>query len=111
VQAFFSTTVRSTTDTSLVGTRTPCPSASCSARESLAHGFAAPVLLGMMFSRMPRPPRQSFFEGRPRSSASPSPHESSSQALLDPERVDQHLRHRRRQLVVQLAFEMISSPA
>ncbi|MNN39845.1 hypothetical protein D3C81_1538990 [compost metagenome] len=73
--------------------------------------MAAPVDDGMMFSRMPRPPRQSLFDGpstvfcvavaactvviRPRL----MPHLSFSTLATGA-----------RQLVVQLAFEMIASP-
>ena len=64
MHSFFKTTVRSTTETSLVGTRSAMPvSFLFSSGMTLPTAFAAPVLLGMMFSRMPRPPRQSFFEG------------------------------------------------
>src|SRR5215217_3803900 len=74
--------------------------------------LAAPVLEGMMFSRMPRPPRQSLLEGpstvfcvavaactvviRPRL----MPHLSLSTLATGA-----------RQLVVQDALEMIASPA
>src|SRR6218665_1049769 len=60
----FSSTVRSTTDTSLVGTRKDMPvSFLFSEGITTPTALAAPVLEGMMFSRMPRPPRQSLFEG------------------------------------------------
>src|SRR6187549_2581367 len=59
-----SSTVRSTTDTSLVGTRKAMPvSLPFSSGITLPTALAAPVDDGMMFSRMPRPPRQSFLDG------------------------------------------------
>src|SRR3954464_14194174 len=59
-----SSQVRSTTDTSLVGTRKDMPvSLPFSSGMTLPTALAAPVDDGMMFSRMPRPPRQSFFDG------------------------------------------------
>src|SRR3546814_21009395 len=59
-----SSTVRSTTDTSEVGTRKLMP-VSCllSSGMTLPTALAAPVDEGMMFSRMPRPPRQSLLDG------------------------------------------------
>src|ERR1043166_6445998 len=59
-----SSTVRSITDTSEVGTRKDMPvSLPLSSGITLPTALAAPVDDGMMFSRMPRPPRQSLFEG------------------------------------------------
>src|SRR5574338_318171 len=56
--------VRSTTDTSTVGTRNAMPvSRPLSAGMHSATAFAAPVLAGMMLAYALRPPRQSFFEG------------------------------------------------
>src|SRR3954453_8195546 len=56
--------VRSTTDTSEVGTRKLMPvSFLFSSGITTPTAFAAPVDDGMMFSRMPRPPRQSLFDG------------------------------------------------
>ena len=53
-----------TTDTSDVGTRKLMPvSLPLSAGSTTPTALAAPVEDGMMFSRMPRPPRQSLFEG------------------------------------------------
>src|SRR5512135_3843302 len=64
VAGFFSTTVRSTTETSEVGTRKAMPvSFLFSSGITLPTALAAPVEDGMMFSRMPRPPRQSLLEG------------------------------------------------
>src|SRR3989338_8694787 len=62
--SLFSSTVRSTTDTSDVGTRKDMPvSFLFSSGITTPTALAAPVLEGMMFSRMPRPPRQSLLEG------------------------------------------------
>src|SRR6187431_1218771 len=59
-----SSTVRSTTDTSEVGTRKAIPvNLPLSSGMTLPTALAAPVEDGMMFSRMPRPPRQSFLDG------------------------------------------------
>src|SRR6187402_190620 len=59
-----SSTVRSTTETSDVGTRNDMPvSFLLSSGMTLPTAFAAPVDDGMMFSRIPRPPRQSLFDG------------------------------------------------
>src|SRR3954469_24198546 len=59
-----SSTVRSTTDTSDVGTRNDMPvSFLFSSGITTPTAFAAPVDDGMMFSRMPRPPRQSLLDG------------------------------------------------
>src|SRR6188768_2961741 len=59
-----SSTVRSTTDTSEVGTRNDMPvSFLFNSGITTPTAFAAPVLEGMMFSRMPRPPRQSLLLG------------------------------------------------
>src|SRR5678815_104044 len=56
--------VRSTTDTSEVGTRNDMPvSFLLSSGITTPTALAAPVLDGMMFSRMPRPPRQSLLDG------------------------------------------------
>ena len=47
-----------------MGTRKDMPvSLPLSAGSTTPTALAAPVLLGMMFSRMPRPPRQSFLLG------------------------------------------------
>src|SRR5690606_14360826 len=103
---------RSTTDTSEVGTRKLMPvSLPLRSGSTLPTAFAAPVEDGMMFSRMPRPPRQSLADGpstvfwvavaactvviRPRL----MPHLSCSTLATGA-----------RQLVVQLALEMIASP-
>ena len=64
VAGFSRTTVRSTTDTSEVGTRNDIPvSLPLSSGRTLPTALAAPVEDGMMFSRIPRPPRQSFLDG------------------------------------------------
>merc|ERR1719331_2554690 len=56
--------VRSTTETSGVGTRKAMPvSLPLSAGSTLPTAFAAPVDAGMMFWPAPRPPRQSLPEG------------------------------------------------
>src|SRR5487761_2268895 len=56
--------VRSITDTSEVGTRKLMPvSFLLSSGITTPTALAAPVLDGMMFSRMPRPPRQSLLLG------------------------------------------------
>ena len=61
---FSSSTVRSTTDTSEVGTRNAIPvSLPFSSGSTTPTALAAPVEDGMMFSRMPRPPRQSLDDG------------------------------------------------
>src|SRR3569832_1911093 len=61
---FSSSTVRSTTDTSEVGTRNAIPvSLPFSSGSTTPTALAAPVDDGMMFSRMPRPPRQSLDDG------------------------------------------------
>merc|ERR1719392_514798 len=53
--------VRSTTDTSGVGTRKAIPvSFPFNSGITLPTAFAAPVAAGMMFCAAPRPPRQSF---------------------------------------------------
>mmetsp|Transcript_24034 Transcript_24034/g.66326 ORF Transcript_24034/g.66326 Transcript_24034/m.66326 type:complete len:219 (-) Transcript_24034:495-1151(-) len=55
--------VRSTTDTSMVGTRNAMPvSLPLTSGITLATAFAAPVDEGMMLPEAARPPRQSFFE-------------------------------------------------
>src|ERR1041384_1734027 len=107
--SFTSSQVRSTTDTSLVGTRNAMPvSLPLRAGMTLPTALAAPVDDGMMFSRIPRPPRQSFLDGpstvfcvavaactvviRPR---------------LMPKLSFKTLAIGARQLVVQLAFETI----
>src|SRR4030065_245927 len=62
--ALLSSTVRSTTDTSEVGTRKAMPvSLPWRSGTTTPTALAAPVEDGMMFSRMPRPPRQSLDEG------------------------------------------------
>src|SRR3954470_22877745 len=62
--AFSVFTVRSTQETVGTGTRKAMPvSLPLSSGITLPTALAAPVDEGMMFSRMPRPPRQSFFEG------------------------------------------------
>src|SRR5215203_755609 len=112
VAGLTSSTVRSTTDTSEVGMRNDMPvSFLLSSGMTLPTALAAPVEDGMMFSRMPRPPRQSLFDGpstvfcvavaactvviRPRL----MPHLSFSTLAMGA-----------RQLVVQLALEMMASP-
>src|SRR5436190_6336365 len=61
---FSSSHVRSTTETSEVGTRNDMPvSFLFSSGITTPTAFAAPVDDGMMFSRMPRPPRQSLLLG------------------------------------------------
>ena len=104
--------MRSITDTSEVGTRNDMPvSFLLSAGMTTPTAFAAPVDDGMMFSRMPRPPRQSLLLGpstvfcvavvactvviRPRL----MPHLSFSTLATGA-----------RQLVVHEALEMIASP-
>src|SRR5512133_386161 len=113
VAGLSSSTVRSTTDTSLVGTRKDMPvSFLFSSGITTPTALAAPVLEGMMFSRMPRPPRQSLLDGlstvfcvavaactvviRPR---------------LMPQLSFRILATGARQLVVQLALLMIAWPA
>ena len=105
--------MRSTTETSDVGTRNAMPvSFLLSSGMTLPTALAAPVDDGMMFSRMPRPPRQSLFDGpstvfcvavvactvviRPR---------------LMPQVSFSTLATGARQFVVHEAFEMIVSPA
>src|SRR6476646_5113524 len=112
VAGFSSSQVRSTTETSDVGTRNDMPvNFLLSSGITTPTALAAPVLEGMMFSRMPRPPRQSLFDGpstvfcvavaactvviRPRL----MPHLSLST-----------LARGARQLVVHDALEMIASP-
>ena len=57
-------TVRSTTETSRVGTRIDIPvSLPFSSGITLPTAFAAPVDEGMMLPEAARPPRQSFIEG------------------------------------------------
>src|SRR5450830_255433 len=113
VAGLFSSTVKSTTDTSEVGTRNDIPvSFLLSSGITTPTALAAPVLEGMMFSRMPRPPRQSLLDGlstvfcvavaactvviRPR---------------LMPQLSFSTLATGARQLVVQDALEMMASPA
>ncbi|KFM23161.1 hypothetical protein F751_3352, partial [Auxenochlorella protothecoides] len=61
---FSSTTVRSTTETSRVGTRKAMPvSLPLSAGSTLPTALAAPVEEGMMLFPTARPPRQSFLDG------------------------------------------------
>src|SRR5258708_5726289 len=56
--------VKSTTDTSDVGTRKDMPvSLPLRPGMTLPRALAAPVVAGMMFSRMPRPKRHSLAEG------------------------------------------------
>merc|ERR1719473_1836948 len=56
--------VRSTTETSGVGTRNAMPvSLPLSSGSTLPTALAAPVEDGMMLAPAPRPPRQSFFDG------------------------------------------------
>src|SRR6195952_2158227 len=64
VAGFSSSTVKSMTDTSEVGTRKDIPvSFLFNAGITTPTALAAPVDDGMMFSRMPRPPRQSLLLG------------------------------------------------
>ena len=59
-----SSTVRSTTDTSEVGTRKAIPvSFLFNSGMTTPTALAAPVEEGMIFSSIPRPPRQSLLEG------------------------------------------------
>src|SRR3954470_4588967 len=112
VAGLLSSQVRSTTETSDVGTRNDMPvSFLFSSGITTPTAFAAPVDDGMMFSRMPRSPRQSLLLGpstvfcvavvactvviRPRL----MPHLSCSTLATGA-----------RQLVVHDAFEMIASP-
>merc|ERR1712023_194837 len=61
--AFSSSQVRSTTETSIVGTRKAMPvSLPATSGTTLATALAAPVEEGMMLPDAARPPRQSFFE-------------------------------------------------
>merc|ERR1719499_1290533 len=63
VVGFSNSTVRSTTDTSIVGTRRAIPvSLPLTAGITLATALAAPVDEGIMLPDPARPPRQSFFE-------------------------------------------------
>jgi hypothetical protein len=63
-RTFFSVHVRSTTETSAVGTRKDMPvSLPLSSGMTLPTALAAPVLDGMMLKLAPRPPRQSFADG------------------------------------------------
>src|SRR5512139_1657210 len=56
--------VRSTTETSAVGTRNAMPvSLPLSSGMQSVTAFAAPVLAGMMFWLAARPPRKSFLDG------------------------------------------------
>jgi hypothetical protein len=79
---------------------------------TLPTALAAPVELGMMFSRMPRPPRQSLCEG-------PSTvfwvAVAACTVVMSPRLMPnasfRTLATGARQLVVQLALEMISWPA
>src|SRR6059058_250891 len=64
VAGLFNSQVRSTTDTSEVGTRNDMPvSFLFNSGITTPTALAAPVEDGMMFSRMPRPPRQSLLLG------------------------------------------------
>src|SRR5574343_1815962 len=110
--SLFSSTVRSTTDTSEVGTRKAMPvSFLLSSGITTPTALAAPVDEGMMFSRMPRPPRQSLLDG-------PSTvfwvAVAACTVVIRP-RLMPHLSlitlaSGARQLVVQEAFETIASP-
>src|SRR3954464_10762832 len=112
VAGLFSSTVRSTTDTSEVGTRNDIPvSFLLSSGMTPPTALAAPVDDGMMFSRMPRPPRQSLLLG-------PSTvfcvAVAACTVVIKP-RLMPHLSFKTlatsaRQLVVQLALEMMASP-
>merc|ERR1712134_222025 len=63
VASFSSLHVRSTTDTSIVGTRKAMPvSLPLTDGITLATALAAPVDEGMMLPDAARPPRQSFFD-------------------------------------------------
>merc|ERR1719424_2811514 len=63
VVAFSNSHVRSTTDTSMVGTRKAIPvSLPATSGTTLATALAAPVEEGMMLPDAARPPRQSFFD-------------------------------------------------
>src|SRR6478735_6906147 len=110
--SLFSSTVRSTTETSEVGTRKLMPvSFLFNSGITTPTALAAPVDDGMMFSRMPRPPRQSLLLGpstvfcvavaactvviRPRL----MPHLSFNTLAIGA-----------RQLVVQEALDMMASP-
>ena len=60
----FNSTVKSTTETSEVGTRIDIPvNLPFKSGRTFPTAFAAPVEEGIMFSRIPRPPLQSFLEG------------------------------------------------
>ncbi|GIM10991.1 hypothetical protein Vretimale_14556, partial [Volvox reticuliferus] len=64
VVAFSRVQVRSTTETSLVGTRKAMPvSLPLSSGSTLPTALAAPVDEGMILPLTARPPRQSFFDG------------------------------------------------
>src|SRR3954466_8309639 len=107
-----SSTVRSTTDTSDVATRKDMPvSFLFSSGMTTPTALAAPVDDGMMFSRMPRPPRQSLLLG-------PSTvfcvAVAACTVVIRP-RLMPHLSFitlasGARQLVVQEALEMMASP-
>merc|ERR1712211_86225 len=63
VVSFSNSHVKSTTDTSMVGTRKAMPvSMPLTAGITLATALAAPVEEGMMLPDAARPPRQSFFD-------------------------------------------------
>ena len=111
--SLFNSTVRSTTETSEVGTRNAIPvSFLFNSGITTPTALAAPVEDGMIFSRIPRPPRQSLLEGpstvfwvavaactvviRPR---------------LIPKLSFSTLATGARQLVVQEALEIMASPA
>src|SRR6187431_43680 len=112
VASLFSSQVRSTTDTSDVGTRKLMPvSFLFSSGITTPTALAAPVEDGMMFSRMPRPPRQSLLLG-------PSPvfcvAVAACTVVIRP-RLMPHLSFSTlaigaRQLVVHEALEMMASP-
>ena len=64
VAPFFKVQVKSTTETSSVGTRIDIPvNLPFNEGITLPTAFAAPVDEGMMLPAAPRPPRQSFIEG------------------------------------------------
>src|SRR5690349_22869785 len=73
--------------------------------------FAAPVLDGMMFSRMPRPPRQSLLDGPSTVfCVAVAPCTVVIRPRLMPHLSFSTLARGARQLVVQDALEMIASP-
>ena len=96
-----------------VGTRIDIPvSLPFRAGRTLPTALAAPVELGMMFSRMPRPPRQSFLEGSsPVFWVAVAAWTVVIRPRLMPKLSLSTLAIGARQLVVQLALEMMSWPA